>query len=97
MNRQKPLVKRDMGVFENRANRHRERLMASRALVETLACRVATKPIRFSDYAAMRTNRAVRPTFRFEMRSRSIFVVILGILNRGHTLLSSFFVGMSSA
>src|SRR5690242_10356846 len=70
--RHKPLVQRDVTVFENGSDGHAELLAASSAIEQstpsmgfsTLFC---LKPYSLAAYTAMRANRAIGPAFRFEV------------------------------
>jgi len=61
VNRQEPLVKRDVRVLENRANGYGEWFTARRTFVQTLSRRLASQPVRFPDDPAVRANGTIRP------------------------------------
>src|SRR2546427_779258 len=85
MDRVQPLVKRNVAIFKNRTHGNGELFTASGAFPNTLADMrtlfrfgLRFQLVRFANYAAMRTNRAVRPKHLFDVLPRRVFVSELG-------------------
>ena len=75
VSRQQPFMQRNMRALVNCADRCREWLLALAAFIDTRARALALQFGCAINAAAMRTNRAIRPTQFLEMRSGGFFVV----------------------
>jgi hypothetical protein len=82
MERHQPLVQRNMAILEDRSNGHAELLPAGPTVKQT-APRMGFRTFLegqangITDHAAVRAKRAIRPAFRFQIFTR--FVVILKV------------------
>lgn len=88
VNRQQPLMQRDVGVLKDRLHGHRERLAATGALVQALPRGFTVELVRLADQAAVRANRPVRPQEPFQMLPRRVLVLVPGCSDSGHDSLS---------
>jgi hypothetical protein len=68
-------VQLDLGALENGADRDRELLAASVALIDALAMSFALERSGFGR-AAMRANRTIRPELSFEVLASRAFVIV---------------------
>jgi len=71
---QNPLVQRDMALFHDRADRHRERLAASVALIHARAMRLALNERGFVHNSTVRADWAIRPVQGFKVLPRFVGV-----------------------
>ncbi len=79
MNRQQPLMERDVRILKNRANGDRELLTAGIAVIYALADAIlgAFARLQFGsviEHTAVRTDRAIRPVYTLDVRPRRIFI-----------------------